>query len=37
LAIVSPIIDPQFWMKRFQAVPGDHELVKDNIKEAKIL
>jgi hypothetical protein len=37
LEIVSPIIDPQFWIKRFHAVPGDHELVKDIIKEAKIL
>ena len=36
LMIVSPIIDPQFWMKKFQNLPADHELVKDVIKEAKI-
>ena len=37
LAIISPIIDPQFWMKRFKTLPADLELVKDIIKEAKIL
>lgn len=37
LAIVGPIIDPQFWMKRFKSLPADTELVKDVIKEAKIL
>jgi hypothetical protein len=37
LAIVGPVIDPQFWMKRFKALPADVELVKDVIKEAKIL
>lgn len=36
LMIVSPIIDPQFWMKKFQTLPADHELVKDIVKEAKI-
>ncbi len=36
LAIISPIIDPQYWMKRFNTLPADHELVKDIIKEAKI-
>jgi hypothetical protein len=37
LAIIGPVIDPQFWMRRFRAVPADTELVKDVIKEAKIL
>jgi hypothetical protein len=37
LAIVEPYIDPQFWMRRFKALPADVELVKDVIKEAKIL
>ena len=36
LAIVGPIIDPQFWMKKFKTYPADIELVKDIIKEAKI-
>jgi hypothetical protein len=37
LEIVGPIVDPQFWIKRFKALPADHDLVKDVIKEAKIL
>jgi len=37
LSIVSSVIDPKFWIRRFQALPADHELVKDVIKEAKIL
>jgi hypothetical protein len=37
LEIVSPFIDPQFWLKRFTALPADLELVKDLIKETKIL
>ena len=37
LEIVGPIIDPQFWQRRFKAVPADIELVKEVIKEAKIL
>ena len=37
LSIIGPIIDPQFWIRRFKAVPADTELVKDVIKEAKIL
>ena len=37
LAIVSPVIDPQFWMRRFKSLPADTELVKDVIREAKIL
>jgi hypothetical protein len=37
LSIVSNVIDPKFWNRRFQTLPADHELVKDIIKEAKIL
>lgn len=37
LEIISNIIDPQFWIKRFKIYPSDLELVKDIIKEAKIL
>jgi uroporphyrinogen-III decarboxylase len=37
LEIISPIIDPQYWLQRFKNLPADHELVKDLIKEAKIL
>ena len=37
LEIVSPVIDPQFWLKRFKTLPADVELVKDVIKEAKII
>jgi hypothetical protein len=36
LEIVGPVIDPQYWVRRFQTYPADHELVKDIIKEAKI-
>jgi len=37
LEIVGPVIDPQFWMRRFKSLPADVELIKDVIKEAKIL
>jgi hypothetical protein len=37
LEIVGPIIDPQFWVRRFKSLPADIELVKDVIKEARIL
>jgi hypothetical protein len=37
LEIVGPIIDPQFWLRRFKSLPADLELVKDVIREAKIL
>lgn len=37
LEIIGPIIDPPFWVKKFKTVPADTELVKDIIKEAKIL
>jgi hypothetical protein len=37
LEIISNMIDPQFWLKRFKSSPADIELIKDVIKEAKIL
>jgi hypothetical protein len=37
LEIVGPMIDPQFWVRRFKALPADVELIKDVIKEARIL
>jgi hypothetical protein len=37
LEIVGPVVDPQFWIRRFKSLPADTELVKDVIKEAKIL
>lgn len=36
LEIVSPVIDPQFWARRFKSLPADVELVKNVIKEARI-
>jgi hypothetical protein len=36
LEIVGPVIDPQYWTKRFKTRSADLELVKDIIKEAKI-
>ena len=36
LEIVGPIINPQFWIKRFKNYPADVELVKEVVKEAKI-
>jgi hypothetical protein len=37
LEIVGPVIDPQHWQRRFKSLPADVELVKEVIKEAKIL
>lgn len=37
LEIIGLIIDPAFWKKRFCTYPADTELVKEIIKEAKIL
>lgn len=37
LEIVGPIIDPNYWLKRFKVLPADLELVKDIVREAKIL
>ena len=37
LEIVGPFIDPHFWLKRFKSLPADTELVKDIIREAKII
>jgi hypothetical protein len=36
LEIVGPVIDPQFWGRRFNSLPADVALVKNIIKEAKI-
>jgi hypothetical protein len=36
LAIVGPVINPQFWIKKFKTSPADTELVKEIVKEAKI-
>ena len=36
LEIIGSVIDPNYWLKRFQTYPADHELVKDIIREAKI-
>ena len=37
LEIVGPVVDPQYWMRRFKSLPADVELVKDVVKEARIL
>lgn len=37
LEIIGPVIDPQFWLRRFKALPADVELIKDVVKEGKIL
>jgi hypothetical protein len=37
LEIISPIIDPTYWLRRFKDLPADLDLVKDVVKEAKIL
>ncbi len=37
LEIIATVIDPQHWIRRFKSLPADIELVKDIIKEAKIL
>ena len=37
LEIIGSVIDPQYWVRRFKSLPADIELVKDVIKEAKIL
>lgn len=36
LEIISHIIDPQYWIKRFKTYSADYELVKDVIKEGNI-
>lgn len=36
LEIVGPVVDPQYWLKRFKSLPADVELVKDIVREAKI-
>ena len=37
LEIVGPVVDPLFWQKKFKTLPADLVLVKEVIKEAKIL
>jgi hypothetical protein len=37
LSVVGPIIDPQFWKRKFKNYPADVELIKEVITEAKIL
>lgn len=37
LSIISGIIDPNFWKNKFKSLPADVELVRDVIREAKIL
>lgn len=36
LEIVGPVIDPQFWKRKFKNYPADVELIKDVIREAKV-
>jgi hypothetical protein len=37
LEIIGTVIDPLFWQKKFKLVPADTELVKEIVREAKIL
>ncbi len=37
LDIIGPVIDPSFWARKFKSLPAHVELIKDVIKEAKIL
>lgn len=37
LEIIGVVIDPQYWMRKFKSLPADIELIKDIVKEAKIL
>lgn len=37
LEIIGAVIDPQYWMRKFKSLPADVELIKDVVKEAKIL
>ena len=37
LEIVGSFIDPTYWLNRFKALPADTELIKEIIREAKIL
>jgi DNA-directed RNA polymerase subunit RPC12/RpoP len=37
LEIVGSFIDPIYWLNRFKALPADTELIKEIIREAKIL
>jgi len=37
LEIIGAVIDPQYWIRKFKSLPADIELIKDVVKEAKIL
>jgi len=37
LEIIGAVIDPQHWIKKFKSLPADIELIKDVVKEARIL
>jgi hypothetical protein len=36
IEIISGILDPDHWTRRFKNCPADIELVKEIVKEAKI-
>ena len=36
IEIISAVLDPDHWRRRFMAVPADLELVKEVLKEAKV-
>lgn len=36
IEIISTVLDPDHWRRRFQQVPADVELVKEVLKEAKV-
>jgi hypothetical protein len=36
LQIITPVLDPDHWKRRFKNAPADLELVKEVIKEAKV-
>jgi hypothetical protein len=36
IEIISAVLDPDHWNRRFKNSPGDFELVKEIIKEARI-
>lgn len=37
LEIIGAVIDPQYWIRKFKSLPADIELIKDVVKEARIL
>jgi hypothetical protein len=36
LEIITPMLDLPYWTRRFKALPGDVELVKEVLQEAKV-